>query len=363
MLWDRPPHTAAKHAIYRRYLDAWFPILLRSFPHGVTYLEGFAGPGEHSDGSPGSPIIAIRAARQSQTPPSPGAPVYLLLVEKDRRRLAHLKQLLGRELGNLDDPELLRARGFVVDAREGRCDDLVPQLLAAHQVATRPALAIFDTWGSGVPFALLQKIAAGPTSEVIVTIQPQQFTRFARDPQHYGDAVFGSAVWRDVQAVASDRKADYIQAQYRRTVADAGFRHVLDFELADEKSNLLYLVYGTNNLTGLARMKDALWAADPVQGVGYRDPRDPDQQMIPLVLQPDTAPLRRLILRHLEDQPEQSATLAQLREFTLVNTVYKPAHVTDAVRHLRAGGLVRPAGTHRLVPDSRITRSADPALF
>jgi len=57
--WPLEPHTAAKHEILRRYLNAWFPIL--GSHHGrVVFLDGFAGPGIYSHGEPGSPIVALR---------------------------------------------------------------------------------------------------------------------------------------------------------------------------------------------------------------------------------------------------------------------------------------------------------------
>jgi hypothetical protein len=44
-LWKLEPATAAKHRLYKKYLDAWWPILLqpsastgRSWPH-VTYVD------------------------------------------------------------------------------------------------------------------------------------------------------------------------------------------------------------------------------------------------------------------------------------------------------------------------------------
>jgi len=59
-IWPREPHTEAKHAILRKYLDAWLPIITR-WNGRVVYIDGFAGPGEYIGGDNGSPIIAIKA--------------------------------------------------------------------------------------------------------------------------------------------------------------------------------------------------------------------------------------------------------------------------------------------------------------
>lgn len=60
--WQIEPHTLAKHALYREYLGKWIPIMVQGAWKGdMTYAEGFAGPGVYKDGSPGSPVIALRA--------------------------------------------------------------------------------------------------------------------------------------------------------------------------------------------------------------------------------------------------------------------------------------------------------------
>jgi len=63
-IWPIEPHTEAKLAILRKYLDAWIPILAR-WNQQILYVDGFAGPGEYvgKDGLPkdGSPLIAIKA--------------------------------------------------------------------------------------------------------------------------------------------------------------------------------------------------------------------------------------------------------------------------------------------------------------
>jgi three-Cys-motif partner protein len=65
-IWDIEPHTQAKHEILTRYLDAWFPILA-SWNMKVLFIDGFAGPGTYKDGSPGSPLLAIDAARRRES--------------------------------------------------------------------------------------------------------------------------------------------------------------------------------------------------------------------------------------------------------------------------------------------------------
>ncbi|MFY1625468.1 three-Cys-motif partner protein TcmP [Micromonospora sp. WMMD735] len=365
VLWDRDPHTAAKHLVYSSYFDAWFPILLQSAygSKGVTYAEGFSGPGEYKDGSLGSPILALRSALGCAAPPIPGREGRFLLLEDNQARLDHLRSRLLHELGTLDKAELA-ARGLVVDPQKGNCrDDLIP-LLDKHRVWNKPLLLILDTWGSAVDFEILKKTADSRAGEAIVTIQPSQFWRFASNPRHYGDRVFGPVVWRDVQEQPKNQKAQYIKSQYRRVLNEAGFQFVLDFELADERKNLLYLVFGTNSDRGFEKMKDAIWRVDPYQGVGYRDPRDPNQETLPIRPEPQLGPLRRLILGHLTTLPGQKASLDDLRRFTLHKTMFRPGQTLSAVRLLIDEGSVaaEPPGK-RLTGSSQISHTGSMTLF
>ncbi|QIY99239.2 hypothetical protein HEP87_41570 [Streptomyces sp. S1D4-11] len=86
-------------------------------------------------------------------------------------------------------------------------------------------------------------------------------------------------------------------------------------------------------------MKDAMWKVDPSYGVRYRDPRDTQQQMLDLVFEPDTAPLRRILRDFISEAPG-GRTIPELKRYALLETVYRPAQVIDAVRQLRDAGAV-----------------------
>lgn len=86
-------------------------------------------------------------------------------------------------------------------------------------------------------------------------------------------------------------------------------------------------------------MKDAMWTVDPSYGVRHRDPRDTRQQMLNLVFEPDTGPLRRLLRDFICEAPD-GRTIPELKRYALLETVYQPGKVIDAVRQLRNAGAV-----------------------
>ncbi len=82
--------------------------------------------------------------------------------------------------------------------------------------------------------------------------------------------------------------------------------------------------------------KDSLWKADPVGGTQFRDPNDPEQMLLEFTPDPGLAPLRRILREHIKHQSGQTATVKQLREYTLEHTVYKKVHTALALEELRS---------------------------
>jgi three-Cys-motif partner protein len=133
VLWPLEPATAAKHRLYQRYLDAWWPIMLqpssrdgRLWPR-VTFLDAFAGPGRYEGGEEGSPVIALRrlldhVARERML--LSRERVRLLFMEKDPARCKYLQGELERQFGVLAD---LPVRPEVHHAEAGTAAERVLQ--------------------------------------------------------------------------------------------------------------------------------------------------------------------------------------------------------------------------------------------
>ena len=100
-------------------------------------------------------------------------------------------------------------------------------------------------------------------------------------------------------------------------------------------------------------MKDAMWQVDPVNGVHYRDPRDPNQMMLDFDLSPHLEPLSHTLLHMLTSEQH---TLADLQEHALLETVYRRPHATAAVRTMLTQGLIErhPPTTGQLTRTTRV---------
>ena len=102
VLWELEAHTEAKHRLYKRYLDAWWPIFLQqAWVRRVTYVDAFAGPGEYKGKEEGSPVLALdrllkHEARARMNLTRDRVTIIFIEADKRRRRSRPAKWCLSR---------------------------------------------------------------------------------------------------------------------------------------------------------------------------------------------------------------------------------------------------------------------------
>jgi three-Cys-motif partner protein len=270
--WRLPPHTRAKHAILRGYLDAWLPIM-GSWNRGLLVIDGFAGPGRYEDGEDGSPIIALKAALEHRLRPS--ARLVYLFIEENRER----KESLDREITALALPP-----NFAVHTHLGRFDETLNGVLdeVAHEgMRLLPTFAFVDPCGwSQTPFRTIERLLTRHRAEVLINFMYEEINRFILVPEHAAsfDHLFGTPEWRGIASMsgAAERRR-FIRDLYGRQLRTrAGARFVRSFEMRNDKGATDYFLYfATSDQTGLAKMKEAMWRVDPGGAFAFSDATDP----------------------------------------------------------------------------------------
>jgi three-Cys-motif partner protein len=279
VLWPLEPATGAKHRLYKSYFDAWWPILLQPSPRTgrswskVTFLDAFAGPGRYEAGEAGSPVFNLRGLLNHPLKERMGLSrqrVQLVFIEKDRATYDFLLKELHENFGPLDQ---LPVR---VEVRHGEAGRDSIGILSELNAWGSPVLGVFDSWGSvNTPLSVMSRIAANPSSEVIVTFGPNWFSRRRELNEDIVDGVFGGREhWRHVAAArdSEDLWRAWLDS-YRKALARAGFGYRLQFEVVPRTGQPLYLVFGTSNQKGVEVMKDVMWRVDKSDGMRFRDPR------------------------------------------------------------------------------------------
>jgi three-Cys-motif partner protein len=154
---EHRPAAVLKHGILRRYLRVFASKTgSTARDHRVAYLDGYSGPGEYQDGTPGSPMLAADTARIL----GDMRDVEGFYVEKEAQEYQQLCEALARTEH--------RHRTY-----KGSVEDHLPAIMDA--VGGAPLFAFFDPFGLGVPFDLLtERILArkrgqvGPATEVLL---------------------------------------------------------------------------------------------------------------------------------------------------------------------------------------------------
>ena len=327
-VWPLDPHTAAKHAILRRYLDAWIPIMSR-WNGRVLYIDGFAGPGAYEGGEAGSPIIALDAAL-GQAQHIRGE-MYFLFIEADQDRYDNLRaQIAQRDL-----PAKLR-----VEVVHGRFDDTLNSVLAPLAASGKqliPTFAFIDPFGfSHTPMSVIAAIMRNPGCEVLITFMYEEINRFLAHEDHPAtfDTLFGSDTWRAcLQHASPAARERCIRDAYQLQLRAVGIRYVRAFKMRNTDNRTDYfLFFGTNNTTGLAKMKESMWRIDQGGQFEFSDATNPDQMLL-FSATPDFAQLRRQLQADLAGQ---TVTVEQVEEFVLDRTPFTATHYKRVLKELEA---------------------------
>ena len=291
-VWRREPHTEGKHLVLRNYLGAWFPIL-GSRSGRIVFIDGFAGPGEYSNGEPGSPIIALETFLEHRARGSIKEAVFSF-VEADPKRARHLEDLIQRRWPKL--PENCK-----VDVSAGTFDGTMTAALDELDAAKKrlaPAFVMIDPFGvKETPMSVVRRILSNPRSEVYVSFMVEAINRFRATPEfeRHLDDLFGCTDWRAGISLADGAaRLSFFYELYERQLRRAGAKQVVRFDLFEGKRLVYAIFFGTQNVVGSDRMKQSIWKIAPFGDFAFHGVRAGRQLTLGME-KADLRPLREAI--------------------------------------------------------------------
>jgi hypothetical protein len=299
-----PIDEVVRELLVRR-LDAWGPAALQR-SRRATFLQAYGA------GGTGTAEAALRVFDEF-TDLLRGRRLSVVVVAPDP---VPLKVSLDAVYRELDAPSTLGVHTLPGDLTT------VPVALRAAEAAGAPVFGFLDASSGPAPTPeALAALAAGKPGEVLVVLGPDARAGFA----------------------------------HRDALTAAGFPLVADVELVGD-DRVALVAFATSQGKNLDAFKDAMWAVDEYAGVRYRDPRDPEAHLLDISLRPHPGPLRRELLAHLATVG--SASVADLRRFTVSETVYRAADTTSVVTALlKAGQITRSPEAGRLSGDVLIAKA------
>lgn len=310
-LWQLDPHTKGKHLVLRRYLDAWLPIM-STWNGRILFIDGFAGPGEYEGGEEGSPIIALRALCDHSSKSRFSAEIGFIFIEKENDRAQHLSSLVDKWRPSLPSNSWIRIH-------EGMFDETLTSTfnqLDSKQALLAPALVMVDPFGiSGAPMSVIRRILSNPKSEVYISFMYDWINRFkgTAEFESHLDALYDCGTWRSGMDIddPSERKR-FFYTLYERCLRESGVKYVLRFELY-EGGRLVYAIFfGTQDLKGCDRMKQAIWKIAPWGDFSFRG--TDSQQLTMDIATPDFTALKQALRQRFRDGGW--ASIDQITDFT-----------------------------------------------
>ncbi|MER7797490.1 three-Cys-motif partner protein TcmP [Microbacterium sp. NPDC096154] len=336
-VWELSSHTAAKHDLLRHYLGAWFAILGSSTGR-VVIIDGFAGPGVYANGEPGSPAIAVRTLLDHRyLDRLTGTEFVFVFNEEDQERFTRLTDVVT-QLGTTGDPlpgnvrVELSNRPFAEMAQH-----IIEQLNGARMA---PTFAFLDPFGiSGVPIDLIRKLLASDRSELFIYFHQNGVNRFATagNVDHHLDSLFGTDEYRQAPPAGDPDRVRFFHDLYARQLRDrAGFRYVRSFEMVNATGHTgHYLFFCTRHLTGLKKMKAAMWKIAPLGDYRFSDKAA--GQNVLFEENPNLQPLGDTLRQHFAGN---TVTVEQISDFVAEHTPYTDSQYKGPLKKLQQEGLI-----------------------
>ncbi|MFH1639076.1 MAG: three-Cys-motif partner protein TcmP [Chloroflexota bacterium] len=272
IVWKLEPHTHAKHEILRYYLGAWFPILA-SAPRRLLYVDGFAGPGVYKGREDGSPIIAIKVAKDHilrEKLNQAGRELLFLFIEKDEKRLENLK----KKILELQLPSNFKIE-TVCDTFESAFGRVLSEIEEQGK-RLAPSFVFIDPFGpTGFPLQLIGQLAKQARSEVLINFNYQAINQwFLNVPSMHNrlDELYGSGIWRQALSIVdTSQKEDYLMNAYQSALKSLGWQGRSFRMINKHNQTQYYLFFATKSWQGMLAMKQAMWRAAPLGDFKYSD--------------------------------------------------------------------------------------------
>ncbi|MHB8231543.1 MAG: three-Cys-motif partner protein TcmP [bacterium] len=212
----------------------------------------------------------------------------------------------------------------------GKFADVITSLLNSankNPAPIIPAFIFIDPFGfTGIPFDLIKRIMENEKCEVLITFMFEEINRFIGDEKLWNslEKTFGTDIWKQtINERDSKKRMEQLHSIYKEQLEkNAGIKYVLSFKMINESNRTDYfLFFGTNNITGLKKMKEAMWKVDASGSFQFSDVGHNE----PVLFEegPDYHQLKKMICKEFKGK---SVSIDKLENFILTQTPFRETH-------------------------------------
>ncbi|MBZ0266271.1 three-Cys-motif partner protein TcmP [bacterium] len=329
--WEYTQHTGAKHAILERYLKAWFGILTHSHKN-LIYYDGFCGPGKYKGGQIGSPLLALRIAREqvlritSKQSDSKFEKIHLRFSDNNDDRIKQLESHLQTE-GSI--PEKIEYR--VANINFSSYFPKIINHLEVNKGTKIPCFAFIDPFGFfDVPFDQIQRFLSLDSTEIFLFFASDSLNRFLESKQDFTKEQVRKTLDTDnyEDILGSDensqiKRKERIKNYYQKRLSEVA-NFLTKFSICDHhKKEIATLFFATNHPRGFVKMKEAMWGVDKVGDFRFVDSVDENQIDI-FEPNPDLTPLKKILLTKYRGL--QNINCSEIRRYVEESSIYLDKH-------------------------------------
>lgn len=177
--WEYSEHAKVKHLLLTKYLPTWITIL-GSFSGRICYFDGFAGRGEYTDGSPGSPILALDAMEEVRNNTSVKNFEYnCFFIENNKDNYGNLNEVVNRLKSNYPSVNHIEC---IYSDFDTKINEILDYLEEKNKMLA-PSFFFIDPFGfTGVNFNTIKRILSQPKTEIFFNFMVRDVNRFLSLP-------------------------------------------------------------------------------------------------------------------------------------------------------------------------------------
>lgn len=332
--WNYSEHAKVKHLLLMKYLPAWITIL-GSRSTRICYFDGFAGRGEYTDGSPGSPILALDAMEKVHNNTNvKGFEYNCFFIENNIDNFNNLNKVVERERPNFPSANFIRCIHSDFDTF---INTQINALEEQNKILA-PSFFFIDPFGfTGVNFNTIKRILNQPRTEIFLNFMVRDVNRFLRLPnqEENMNLLFGNDYWKNFINFKGKERQNALRDLYINNLIDSGAaKYVWAFRVCqdDRRATLYYLIYATNHFKGLDIMKSIMY--NQSEHFAYLGPDEHAYQFSKNQLKLIDFDKENLKNYLLNTYSNTSRTYEQIKEETYMNTICIDKHYRNALKEL-----------------------------
>jgi three-Cys-motif partner protein len=326
--------TNVKLELYREYLRKWFPVFIaahKPFVQMVNLFDLFCGTGRDSEGTAGSPIIALEVLKDYEDLVK-STKVQINLFFNDQN-----KQFLEQLDANINELEYDKKNINIYLFNEDFVD-LFPKLLPKTKKAAN--LMFLDQFGikyvNKERFKMLVEL---PVTDVMFFISSSTFNRFPNDPNvidiiGMDSQQIKNTPFYDIHRLVHEKYSDLIPENHSYGLAPFSIR---------KGTNIYGLIFGSGHPLGLEKFLEICWGLDGITGEANFDIQgDQRKQLQPSLFEEDN---RQNKISKFEDKLKSKILDGTLKSdidvfLYALNNGFIARHVVPMIKEMKADKLI-----------------------